>query len=192
MKRKIFLFSGPAGCGKNTASEVVKDFGGVEYAFADPLKDVVALVYGLDRSLMNNFEYKQSYPESLRGKSVRDALQLLGTEGFRVLVSDSTWVDYMIRRIKASKNMIIAIPDVRFINEYEHIKKEFGASVCLISIERNTEGPKLEGDHKAHASEAYFSEIASVADYTIPNNSTLKDFQNLIRMTITTEIAKAR
>lgn len=190
MKRKIFMFSGRAGCGKNTASNVVKTFGGMEYAFADPLKDVVAQVYGLERERMNDFDYKQSYPDSLRGKSVRDALQLMGTEGFRDLVSPYTWTDYMIRRIQNSKNLIIAIPDVRFMNEYVELKEVFGESAILVSIDRNSDEVTLKGNHKAHASEAYIRDLAAVADHVVPNNSTLNDFEALIRMIVTQEIAK--
>ena len=58
---RIIALSGWKKSGKDTASEIlIKEHGFTRISFADPLKDMVAEEYGIERSWLDNPEFKES------------------------------------------------------------------------------------------------------------------------------------
>lgn len=106
--------------------------------FADPLKEIAEVM---------GFTYDQVHGQSL--KSVKDEfwqitprefLQMCGTEMFRKVWRDDVWVQLARKRIKVLKESIadnesiqdiVFIPDVRFPNEADMIKKEGGLMIRI-------------------------------------------------------------
>jgi hypothetical protein len=104
---------GRAGAGKDTAADVlVKDFGYVKVALADPMKRACAEWFGWDEQTLWGPSEKRNEPDkrfnrwSVEQKcnvvqflTPREALQTLGTEWGRACYPD-VWVDIAIRTAK--------------------------------------------------------------------------------------------
>jgi hypothetical protein len=89
---------GRAGAGKDTAADVlVKDFGHVKVALADPMKRACAEWFGWDEQTLWGPSERRNEPHArLGGLTPRHALQTLGTEWGRRCYKD-VWVDIAIR-----------------------------------------------------------------------------------------------
>ena len=133
--------------------------------------------------------------------SPRYALQRLGTEWGRDCYPN-TWVDLAIRTARelledkgehfgyvpaqgvfhlgtSPSNPIlgIAIPDVRFRNEFEAIRAAGGRGIRIVRP-----GAGLKGSYATHASEAEQMSIADDEfDYIIHNDKTLEDLAQAVR-----------
>lgn len=125
----IIAFSGVAGSGKSTATDyLVKHYGFEVVSFADPIKRICRDVFGFSDeqlwgpSAMRNapdLRYVRDDGELL---TPRYALQLLGTDWGRHC-HPNIWVDMAMRNARGSR---IAIPDCRFINEMDAVRKAGG------------------------------------------------------------------
>lgn len=157
--------------GKTTVAKLYNEkFGDRRMAFADALKDVVAFVYDLRRELLegeteeSRVWRKQPHPH-LGGKTPEQALQFLGTEGFRQFYSE-TWVQKLIRDIcKLEAGTRVVIADVRFPNEVEAIKQLGGNLVYL---------KRPNSEIQAHASEQVEA-LEKECYCTIHNDQTRQD-----------------
>lgn len=100
--------------------------------------------------------------------TIREVLQVIGTDIFRARVYDRIWVEAPFRRQWAD-NQIVILPDCRFPNEVEAIEK-FGGLV--IRVERASQ---INDTHPSEtALDNYkFSNV-------IRNNGTLEEFEEKI------------
>lgn len=208
----IVCMSGKAGSGKDTVADyLVSKHGFQRMAFADPLRDIVQLVFVLDhdsvwdrklrefplKNLPNYIELgKICGSEFISNKtaiesvgnikdenywSVRKLLQFIGTEMFRNLINRDTWVMNFTQRMEPGVNYVIS--DCRFLNEYEWIKNKFGGKILFLDIIRKgCDGVKVGLEN--HESERY----KLPSDITIENNGTLEELYikitNLIMSTL--------
>jgi hypothetical protein len=112
--------SGKKGSGKSTIAEILKQY--ITHrpvhiiAFADALKDEVAHACGVSR------EYVE------KNKAIfRPILQWWGTDFRRNLTSEDYWLRVFSAKVSILPNdSLILIPDVRFPNELQLIKKARG------------------------------------------------------------------
>lgn len=138
---KIIGLTGKAGAGKNFVGELIQaqyGYGHNGYsvtlaAFANPLKDTVAAMFGIDRKLMDTAEGKASKTWYARAGfptdcnfSVRQLLQLIGTDLVRDCWDEDFWLRRAERDMKSSGADIYVFTDVRFSNEAEMIKFHHG------------------------------------------------------------------
>ena len=80
---KIIGLTGFAKSGKSTATEVLKEMGGQEIAFAKHLKDVCAVVLGVERSHFDNQDFKEKefdYPVYLSNRAIEEILYYFEVE----------------------------------------------------------------------------------------------------------------
>lgn len=195
---KLIGIMGEKGSGKNTLGKILVGLHGFKpMALADPLKDVISMVYCLPRDLMEgdsdvSRNWREQPHVALGGKSPREAMQKLGTEGFRGFYEE-TWVNALRRRIarEPSKTNIV-ITDVRLPNEAQAIKDMGG---MLIYIERSLPlkdrlmsllpGFILKHINRSlmsrkHISEAGIRRLKPMADCIIFNDSTLEDLNKQV------------
>lgn len=102
--------------------------------------------------------------------TIRQLLQIFGTEIIRTYFGDNFWV---LRTLLIDNNIIIS--DLRFINEYTEVKNNNG---IVIYIDRN-QAPGL------HRSESEVIELynENKFDYIIKNTSDLKNlFNNIVQL----------
>lgn len=134
--------TGPAGCGKTTlANYLVQEHQFVEISFAEPIRDMVASLLRIDRSIFDAMITDRTTKESPLpniGASPRRLMQTIGTEWGRKLIDDDLWVNLARDRIEFIEQTLrheyagIVISDVRFENEAKFIR----ANGLLLHIAR--------------------------------------------------------
>lgn len=145
--------TGPAGVGKSTFARTrLGPLGYVVLPFAAPLKSMLFAMYeyaglsreGIDRRLRTDLKDKPDHV--LGGKTPRQAMQALGTEWGRSLVSQDLWTT--LWRASAMSGPTVA-DDLRFQNEADLVRS-LGGEVWEIQ-RHGAELPPRTG----HASEGY-------------------------------------
>tara|TARA_R110002074_G_scaffold289485_5_gene461321 strand:+ start:343 stop:870 length:528 start_codon:yes stop_codon:yes gene_type:complete len=142
---KIIAFYGPQGAGKSESAKAVASLPRWHrVSFAGPLYDMMSALLGTDaRSLPKNEPL-----DALCGKTLRYALQHLGTEWGRGMVGDTVWLEALSRRIeehRAAGSAGVVIDDLRFANEYRLLFK-MGAKIVRVERER-TMVTTMNGGH---------------------------------------------
>ena len=120
---RVIGFSGLAGSGKTTVAQAFADAHGyTRVSFAEPLKKMLAVLVPADAA-------KTDERPELCGKTVRFALQSLGTEWGRKMIGDTIWIDAMLHRLQAGECFVI--DDVRFENEAQALQNQ-GATIIRV------------------------------------------------------------
>ena len=153
-KPNIIGVVGFAGSGKDTLARQIIDYGYERFAFADTLKDMISIVFGWERELMEGetlesrewretpdvwWEKKLNWydEENMNMRSLfprftpRVAMQLIGTDLFRRHFNDNIWILSLENKIRNIEHVIIS--DCRFPNEIKMIKDKKG---ILIRVDR--------------------------------------------------------
>ena len=160
--------SGKAGSGKSTVTRYLNDKGFGTRKFAEPLKAMIAaLLEQQGVSPETTPEYiegslKELPTEFLGGRSPRYAMQTLGTEWGRGLISENFWVDAAMKQIADGDGDLI-FDDVRFQNEALAIRRAGG---IVVNIVRPALDPAEEHQSEYALADFYFN-------YVIYNDSTM-------------------
>lgn len=185
--------TGKANTGKNTVSKIIteelnkdiKDYSRFKtIAFADPIKAMVAQMFP---TLPKEYLYGSSenrakeIPGAFKnGKplTVRQLLIDLGT-GVGREYKENLWLDvfdYTFKIAKSKKRQVVIVTDVRFRNEFDHLKKlEF----FQIRVLRDSY-TKIN-----HSSETNQDSIRDDEfDVVIENNGSLEELENKIKQII--------
>jgi len=163
---EIVGLSGFARAGKDeVATTLVEDFGFIQVAFADKLREmvyalnpIVAHKVSMDENDLGSVRakavpvYAQSvidthgwggYKETEFSDEIRRLLQRLGTEAGRQTLWDTIWIDAAFAGVP--QNAKVVVSDARFSNEFDAIRARGGE---IWRIERPGVGPAND-----HASE---------------------------------------
>ena len=142
----IIGFVGFAGSGKNTAGEILIGNGFVPISFASAVKDIVSVMFGWPRNLLegdtSESRYFRETPDRFwsekfgRPFTPREAMQKIGTEAGRQLFHPDLWILTLEKRLRPNENYVIT--DVRFPNEIEWITS-LGGKVFEIKRGENPE-----------------------------------------------------
>jgi hypothetical protein len=160
----IIGLCGAQGSGKDTVANIlISEYGFVKLTFASTLKDVVAILFSWPRDLLEGLtEESRLWREtvddfwseklSISGFTPRKALQMIGTDLFRLHFNNDIWISIVENKIsvmlKNNPNINIVISDCRFANEFSLIKKFSDSHIITILREKNYSINKL-----AHSSE---------------------------------------
>lgn len=160
---------GKSGCGKDTVADfIVKEYKFTKRSMATPLKNSIKELFCLTDDQLYDPKLKNVVIPKWN-KSPRDLCQILGTDMLRNKFDEDIFTKNMEAFIIENEINII-IPDVRFQNEINLIKK-YGGTVW--NIDRNQ---KLE-DYHLHESECQILN----ADEIIYNNKSIDDLHNKIK-----------
>ena len=164
--------TGYAGPGKTTAAGSLMQNGYYRLRFADPIKEMVAIL-GLTSGQLDG-DQKEEPTALLGGKSPRYAMQTLGTEWGRNLVSPTIWIDILRRRAQEMRvvGQPVVVDDVRFPNEAEAIKEVGGFLIRVVRPEQ------FLPIGMSHASE--FSIGTLDVDHTIYNDSSIVELKKQV------------
>jgi len=160
--------TGKAGSGKDTVGDYLVEKHKFESAaFADHLKDVTALAFGIDKKHFQNQELKTIVHPTF-GITPREMIQKVGTECFRAHFDDDFWVKHIDmlykEMLEEDKNFIVT--DCRFDNEVMWVRNNGGVIINVSNSKVNDN--VLNG----HASELGIDK--DLIDYTITNDSTIE------------------
>ncbi len=164
---RLIGISGAAQCGKGTAADhiLAKRPAYQKTSFADPIKAMLRVGLGLNESQLYG-DTKYTHDERY-GCTPRRMLQTLGTEWGRELIDGDIWLKAMEAYLAKIGGTFI-IPDIRFENEAEFVRK----NGTLIHIRGRLEGI----DESAHVSEAGIK--STDRDYHIVNDKGLDIYLN--------------
>ena len=155
-------FTGRMHSGKTTAAmHLVRSHGFTRHRFAGPLKAMLHAIGLTERH--TDGDLKEEPCDLLDGKTPRWAMQSLGTEWGRMLITPNLWVNAWLAT-KPEGNVVV--DDVRFDNEAAMIRSAGGIVVRIVR-------PGQEGGGVKHASEEWRGE----ADLTIYNGTTVSQFE---------------
>ena len=162
---KLIAFTGKKLSGKTSAANyLITRHGFTRISFADPLKCML-LELGVSRESLWG-DRKEVPLEILGGKSARHAMQTLGTEWGKQMISDNIWTNAWERKVLACSTPVV-VDDVRFINE-SHLVHQLKGTVLLI------ERPDFEFED-AHLSETELSRLP--CNGKLLNDGSLKEFE---------------
>lgn len=156
---------GAARSGKGETAKYLKKFHAFkEDSFADPIRrffiDLLALK-GMDE--LDEIKSAEEPLDILGGKTLRYAMQTMGTDWARNTLSDSLWIDTCLGRVKKYERAVIS--DVRFDNEAQAVKDAGGFIIM-------TRRPNVEIKGSSHPSEAGID--LSFIDYYVDNDACLE------------------
>lgn len=177
--------SGKANSGKNTVSKFLIDGiqerigdefnGGKIMALADPIKEMARIMFpDIPRKyFFGPSKYRSEIiPNSFKNEeplTIRQCLIDIGTglgRGYR----DSMWLDNFDHRFEKYKNTaVIIVPDVRFRNEFDHLKEKDFYSIRL----KRDSHLKIDDISETNQDSIEDTEF----DCLLHNNSTLDNLQ---------------
>ncbi len=146
----IIGFAGKAGSGKTTIADIfVQNHGFTKVAYADPLKEALAVLTGLP---ISNFKDSFLKEQTLNEFNItpRKMMQLCGTEFVREMIHPDFWIIRMnntLKEFRKNKRPVV-IDDVRFENEAALIRNMGGV---VIHLERDCESRTGEVSHSSEA-----------------------------------------
>ncbi len=129
----LIAFTGHANCGKSTAAKMlVNQHGYTLVKFAGPLKQMLYAI-GLTTAEIEG-DLKEQPCLLLGGHTPRYAMQTLGTEWGRKLISPNLWVNVAMDGVHAvlDQGGKVVIDDCRFPNEVEAIRLAGGTVVRIV------------------------------------------------------------
>lgn len=187
----IISITGKIGSGKDTAAEIIKELA-PEYVweikkFAGKLKTIASILTNIPIEKFEDQEFKKtllpkewSYwtpEEEVKDMSVRELLQLLGTEAMRNSLHPNAWVNALWSDYTDTSNWIIT--DTRFFNELNSIIDRKGVAIRINHDSGNTVGihhtseTALDGYHGFH--------------HEVDNNGTLEDLREQLKHILMSE-----
>lgn len=148
-KIKLIGLCGRAGAGKSESARLlVEGYGFIRQCFSSPIKQMLE-VLGVEESALYGNK-KEGPSKALRGVSARYAMQTLGTEWGRKLISPDLWTACMERSLKhlafEEGATHVVIDDCRFADEAELVWK-WGGSVW--EIVRGMDYCHIDGTHES-------------------------------------------
>lgn len=188
---------GLIGSGKGTVADIlVQEYGFKKLSFADKLKDAVAEMFDWPRDLLEGDtdqgrEWRET-PDHFwsreLGKDVtpRYVLQVFGTECMRQGFYDGIWVSLVKQKILQNPTANWVIPDTRFPNEVDMIKK-IGGTVWRIKRGENPEWFDLYKDQGISPTDIHPSEWAwahTNFNFKILNNDTVEKLKSKVHRAI--------
>jgi hypothetical protein len=168
MARKIIGLTGRMGSGMSVAAMELQRLGFTRTRFAGPLKQMMRCLGLTDEHIEGKL--KEVPCDILGGKTPRFAMQTIGTEWGRDMISSKLWVDVWKHHIEHMPEYIpISVEDVRFANEANAVR-----SVGGIVVQINRPG---RDDNIIHASELFDFKT----DMLIENDGSIEALQEKIR-----------
>lgn len=143
--QRIIGVCGQKGSGKDTIGEIICKLDPTfkKVAFADTVKDLVSILFGWDREMIQGStpesrEWREQLDtfwtkELHRDFSPRIAMQLMGTDLMRNHLDKNIWIICLKRRIMNEPKSNFVITDARFPNEVCNIERLGGK---IIRVER--------------------------------------------------------
>ena len=165
MTPKLIAFTGKKLSGKTSAANyLIARHGFTRISFADPLKCMLLELGVLRENLWG--DQKEVPLKILGNQTARHAMQTLGTEWGRQMISGDLWINAWEKKVEACSTPV-DVDDLRFLNE-----------ACIIHFLKGIifliTRPGIEGEDK-HLSEVEISRLP--CNGKLINRGSLKEFE---------------
>jgi hypothetical protein len=181
---RLVVLSGRAGHGKDAVAGLLEHGHGFSrLAFAAPLKDGLAALFGIPRAHFDDTELKERAVEPW-GRSPRELMQWLGTDVLRAEVDDQ----FFLARMEISLDELMArgrdivVSDCRFDNEARFLVGRAAARAYSFDVCRVDAGDRLgkraavlRGATAAHITEAGLD--PALVTRVVDNNGTFAELE---------------
>lgn len=192
----IISISGKIGSGKDTVAAIIMELANDRQwevkKWAGKLKEVASLLTGIPKEKFEDQEFKKTnlgseWNINSNPMTVRDLLQLLGTEAMRNGLHTDTWVNALMSEYKTDNGVdmkaegngdgVVAdkfwiITDTRFPNELAAITRHEGIAIKVVRDSGNQIGT-------THSSETALDHYEDW-DYVIDNEGSIDDLRKKI------------
>ena len=189
-KQFIIAICGLKRSGKDTVANYLatKIPNVIHCKIAQPLKDMCENLFNFTASQMETDD--KDVIDTKWGITPRDALKFVGTEMMQYKIQEllpdigrSFWVKQLVDKIKKNQsneeNKTVIISDLRFIHEYDMIKREFKDSqVVIVKIQKNEKLQPNQPNKTNHCSELEWQLIKH--NILLDNNGTIQDLYKQI------------
>jgi dephospho-CoA kinase len=194
-KLRIVAFTGPKGCGKDTAAAALTSLNEVRKAnlfcrlqFAKPAKDIASLAFDMTEEMIEDRILKETrlgrFPFECPRQLVIDV-----ANWYRAQYGGHVWAINWERRAQALKQQwpCFVIPDLRFPEEIEMLKRH---NSLIVYIDRPEAEEALaakiaEGDKMAtNVSESHYAYMRSIANATILNAGSIESLNNYVHAVV--------
>jgi hypothetical protein len=119
---------------------------------------------------MNDRDLRERNMANWDGWTVRKLLQFIGTDLIRTQIDGDVWVKSLCLRHGPNPRGHIVVPDLRFPNELDYMKKVYGPQFLSVKVVRpGVAAPS--GGITGHASESYDLQTS----VTLTNDGTISD-----------------
>lgn len=178
--------TGKANTGKDTLSKMItKELRAINskymvahyLAFADPIKEMIRIMFPKTprKFLYGSSKYRNEIiPGAFKDGeplTIRQLLIDIGTDMGRAL-KETVWLDNFDHRFaKIPYSKLTIVTDVRFRNEFDHLKKQ---NFYQIRLYRQTDQPGI--NHISETNQNFIKD--NEFDYVLHNNGTLKDLKS--------------
>ena len=195
----IIGLCGAQGSGKDTVANIlISEYGFVKLTFASTLKDVVAILFSWPRDLLEGLtEESRLWREkvddfwsaklSIPSFTPRKALQMIGTDLFRIHFNNDIWINIIENKIgamlKNNPNTNIVISDCRFANEFSLIKQFTDSHIIMILREEKNSINKI-----AHSSETEW--VNYNFDEILQNDNSIDDLKSNLKYLLSSRFGK--
>lgn len=184
MQKVVLGLAGRKSSGKSAVcNRLVAEYGAVKSSFADPLKKMLRTIGLSDEQLWGTLKETPDH-DILLGKTPRHAMQTLGTEWGRELISPDLWARLWLRLEAVDRPTFMVIEDVRFDNEVAAIRQLGG---IVLGIERGK--PTFWHSWKerlrfVHQSENFRGLVKRNNLPIVLNNGTIDDLMTLVMLEV--------
>ena len=173
MRPRLISFSGKEGSGKTFCADFLcARYGFVKVKMAKPIKDMIRTLGLNDNHIEGHL--KDVPCDLLDGRTPRWAMQSLGTEWGRSLISENLWLNRWATIVQQNLNMnsSVVVDDTRFPNELNKVRELRGV---IIGLKRNAT------NDVSHSSEfSAWDELKP--DFMIDNDESWDEFNLEMKM----------
>jgi len=199
---KIIALSGFIGSGKGTVADfLVENHGFYKISFADKLKDIVAKTFDWDRDLLEGSDpvsrHWREEPDEFWSRELnrpitpRWAMQTIGTNCFKSVISSDIWILFVKQQIDKHPDKKWVITDVRFQDERQFVLDIGGEHWCvkhgpdpdwvnLAIMDNQEDTDQRMKSYDVHPSEWRWIVPDDEFDYIIHNNAGIRDLENTV------------
>lgn len=181
MTKVIIGVCGPRRAGKDVvANYLATNYGFVNCKFADRLKEACKAMFAWSDDQLETS--KDDICPSW-GVTPRSIMQFIGTEVMQFKIQEvmpevgrGFWVRSLMQTIRMHEK--VAISDLRFLHEYDELKKLEADGAKLVILRVTRPGNTHDAITDNHISELEFMKIP--IDYTIENSDTIRKLQDSV------------
>jgi dephospho-CoA kinase len=175
---RIIAICGARRCGKDTLAHILEEHYGYKHLkISQELKSIVSQLFSFNQEQLENDN--KDFVDERYGITPREIMQFFGTEMMQYKLGEllpsmgkKFWIKLFIERyIKTNPYEKIVVSDMRFIHEYEELKKY---NALVVQIKRNN-NPYKNDKLDNHISEKEYKEIP--VDLMLENNDSRTAFE---------------